>query len=414
VEPGQRLPDLVLTGLHGRQAAQKLSAYNTTPLIIAFWSPTCEASVASLTRMEALQEKYQGRLQFLVANRQDRDSTLRFFRRQALPATRNYTMISGNKELEAAFPHKYFPWYIWVTREGTVRYITGLNNLTERNIERFLAGEDLPVRNRKDPDNFNADIPLIAEGNGRWLKNIPMYIYAAHCDPDANYINTNGSFNERDSSYRFFAHCSSLRDLLIKAFSENGKYRFNQQGTVRLLVKDSAKYIWPARSDEWDLWRQKNAYSFEMKVPAANWPQAHKIMQHYLVTFFNLDVRVEKKRLPCLVLVRTGKGNKLASKGGPPSANIAMTTTEPVRYIHNHPFEVLVANIRNRCVYHNYPKPFVDGTGYKGNIDIQVNREAFDTLQLPALREELRSYGLDLVEKDWLVDVLVIREKEKE
>jgi hypothetical protein len=57
--------------------------------------------------------------------------------------------------------------------------------------------------------------------------------------------------------------------------------------------------------------------------------------------------------------------------------------------------------------------PFVDATNYSGSADLSMDAEVFDQLNLPLLRKELAKYDLDLVKKDYVRDILVIKEKQR-
>ena len=412
IEPGQLCPDIELSGLLNAPGQNiKLSDYKNKLVIIAFWSPGCHASVRSFFLMDSLQKKFAGRVQFIAANSQDKDSTLRFFKKIKLGHPPAIPFITGSQQLDAMFPHKAYPWHVWIDGTGRVQYITALHNLTGKNIQGFLDGEKLPIYNLKYLRDFEMGKPLIAEGNGRWAKEIPSYSYIAHCLPNADVMNYDLLKNEEDKSYRLSANCSSILELLVKAFSEGSKYNFKQPNTVLLFARDSSKYVWPQNAEGLDQWKLRNAYSYDMKIPAERVDAAYKKMQNDLVNFFNLEVTIKKQKMPCLLLVRTSKKDKLKTKGGVASTNVGRATRDTVRYFSNQPFSLLVATLKNQCNFFYKLRPFEDASGYRGNIDMRINKEALDQIKLPELRKELRQYDLDLIEQERPMDVLVIKEK---
>jgi hypothetical protein len=55
--------------------------------------------------------------------------------------------------------------------------------------------------------------------------------------------------------------------------------------------------------------------------------------------------------------------------------------------------------------------PFKDETGYTDNVDIGLSAEALEDLDIERINKELKKYGLELIQKDIEVNVLVMKEK---
>ncbi|GAB3832884.1 hypothetical protein GCM10028895_51210 [Pontibacter rugosus] len=106
--------------------------------------------------------------------------------------------------------------------------------------------------------------------------------------------------------------------------------------------------------------------------------------------------------MPCLVLTLKGSARRLATKGGKKQNTLYK---EGPKRLRNAPLAYLVNQLLSEKTIR---LPVVDGTGYAGNVDLDIRAPLSD---LPALRRELRRYNLELVEAEREIDVLVLRDK---
>ena len=113
---------------------------------------------------------------------------------------------------------------------------------------------------------------------------------------------------------------------------------------------------------------------------------------------------VEKRKVRCLVLVKTGSANSLTPKTRSPYSETIDDAHSLI--IHDKPMMSLITAL----LYSNsrFSLPIVDGTNITDNIDIKLKSKLSD---LKAVNEELASFGLSLVEKEWMTSMLVIRDK---
>jgi len=149
---------------------------------------------------------------------------------------------------------------------------------------------------------------------------------------------------------------------------------------------------------------QKNAYCYRLSLPLAKKPELFSIMQQDILRFFNYDISIEKRKKLCWVLVRTSNVDKLKSAG------FVKRKTNPAldSIILNHStLDVFVASLNNM---NNLPMPFINETGYTGNVNLQLG--AWYT-EVDKLRSELHRYDLDLIQEEREIDMLVIRDKKE-
>ena len=112
-------------------------------------------------------------------------------------------------------------------------------------------------------------------------------------------------------------------------------------------------------------------------------------------------VSFEERTTPCLVLVRTSRKDKLATKGGKKT----ITFPRSPSVLQNAPLGSMVNMING-----NTPikLPIIDETGYEGNADVKIS----GVKDPETLRKELARYDLDLIETERPLLMMVIRDKE--
>ncbi len=401
VKIGQHCPNVELGHvLNYKGDKLNLSDFRGKLIILDFWSPGCASCIAAFPEMEALQKEWNDKIQIILVNAQSTDSTLHFFSKRPKIKMPDLPLITSDTILAGFFPHNAFPLHVWIDSNRVVRYITAGYNTNEKTIRDFLNGNLPSLKQKKEVLDFNFNVPVIAEGNGRWVNRALYYSYIMRHIPTQV-----GSMIEAD---RIFINSASIARLFKLAYSEGAKYNFDPTNTVVLEVRDKSKYLYPKNMGNFDQWAAKNDYYYELKIPSSQSGRLYQYMQEDLKRYFNVDAKVEKRKIVCLVLVKRGNINSLQSKGGTIDTNINSAAGDTECYFHNYTFKQILQKLQPFYA-NSLPTPFMDGTGYTGKIDIVFKREAVMNLSL--LKNELAEYNLYLVKKEWPADVLVISEK---
>lgn len=160
---------------------------------------------------------------------------------------------------------------------------------------------------------------------------------------------------------------------------------------------------------------EKYGYYYHAQLPVHLREKRFLIMQQDLQRYFNLDVKIEKRKIKTLALVRTSKVDKLQSKGGEPGlTTFAIDLREDeepnVRYVRNLPFPKLFHVIKTMGDW-VLNIQIIDQTGYSGNVDFHIDEEKLENLDIDKFRSILKEYNLTLVEKAISTDVLILKEK---
>ncbi|RZK40566.1 MAG: DUF3738 domain-containing protein, partial [Pedobacter sp.] len=276
------------------------------------------------------------------------------------------------------------------------------NELTAASIRRFLAGNKVNLEDYRERRKY-----LTSLFDREYEPSVISYSYLSKAIPG---VNLNGSIGKNGLSF----HNYDLMNLYREAFGEQGKNDFSKKWNIVLDVNDTQRFISPKEEELAYDWKRKNLYNYALLLPENMSDERFSMMRSDLKRYLGFDARVEKKLISSMILVTVGNTNKLKSKKTGPSnfrmSDIRTSQIDSVRRLINRPFKTF-SNILGSWVALRLEKPFVDETGYSGNVDIELNGNAVDSFNLGKIRAQLKQYGLDLIEQKRPIDVLVIREK---
>jgi hypothetical protein len=171
-----------------------------------------------------------------------------------------------------------------------------------------------------------------------------------------------------------------------------------QGGRVLLEVKDPGKFYWPDDKRFHDEWREKNLYSYEIKVPLAQSSQIYKWMLTDLDRYFGCTASIQQRKINCWVL-------KLADRFKKPDMDGPAKWEKGTDYIcaTNYPFSFFVDQLRESPQL--LKTAVIDEV--KGVSRINLNLQCtFDNIS--KLQSELLKNGLVLEKESRVLPVLVI------
>ncbi|WP_235336608.1 DUF3738 domain-containing protein [Pontibacter korlensis] len=299
---------------------------------------------------------------------------------------------------------------MWI-QDGRVLAITGGEYATAENIRAALSGTGFQFKAKQEV-RLEKDKPLFINGNGGSGEQL-LYqsVLSTRLPADIG-----GDSRRKD---RILAYNMPLPDLYFVAYSEI--FRFHDHHNRLLLeVSDSLRQriLWEgsphltgnfATDAPYLNWMDQNQYCYSLVLPQEQPREVlNAIMREDLNRLFNqyLGIKgsLQRRKVDCLVLVRTSRKDLLASKGAPEQR----ISDEQTFQLQNKPFRQLVSALQYK--YKLQPLPIVDETGYTGNIDIRLPQPLHD---LDQLRVALKAYGLDLRPARRKLDMLVISEVER-
>ena len=423
LKAGDKCPDMIIKHVVNYTTSTiKLSSFKGKAVVFDFWSPGCASCIQGFAVLDSLQKRFGDSVQFFLVNKETEDSIQHFFAVHKRLKRPGVAFITGDKLLHKTFPREAYPYQVWLDKNRIIKAITYAENGTIENIEALAQGKDVSVMSVETVYDYDNTKPYIAEGNGRWLNNVKYCSYIMN--PSIHELGVreySGPFGEADDTNqlrnRIIIQGYSIPYLYAYAFGEN-KYDFYPANRIILQVKDSSNYIRPENKNLWDTWDMKNVYTYDLMVPPDKINQRFKYMQQDLERYFNAKGAIEKRNIKCMVLIRTSDEDKLKSKGGKFHISHTKNADGDSVVYQNAPFEYFTWNLKNWFSGNRFPEPFIDGTGYTGNIDmryinIDFNGDEGHSINVDGFRKILSRFGLDLKEEDYLTDVLVIKENDE-
>lgn len=408
----EKCPDVELTHIINYPLTKtRLSNFDGKLIILDFWGTGCTGCIADFIPFGKLQKEFADKLQIIMVNKESEDSTLRFFSLHPhIKLPEGIPFVTEDSMLASYFPHVLYPHDVWIDKNQNVRFITFDYNTTFKHIHDFLHGIPIQLAEKNDSYKYADYKPLIATVDSAELSKVYYYSYLM---PSFHGYNMAGSMERVNGSKninRITLNTVSLFTMYSIAYGENGKYDFRPRNSVILDVPDTSIFLWPKDDNLLDQFTANHTYAYDLMVPPSLANRLYKFMQQDLVRYFGYIGKVEKRKVKCLVLVRTGERDQLRTKGGKTMTNFFSKTPDSIRYFLNEPFADFSDYLKG--VYENWdvPTPFIDATGYKRNIDIYLSASTLNNiLNIPNLNKALKKYGLEIKREDWLTNVLVIQ-----
>src|SRR5699024_1702514 len=129
------------------------------PTIINFWATWCVPCIRELKTLNSILDE-TNEINVLSVTYEDEQKISTLLESDSNFKSNNLTILSSDTLLIKYFPHRLIPHNIWVGEDGVVKYITGGKEITKKNIDLFIKGEELDVLFKKDALKFNMFEPL--------------------------------------------------------------------------------------------------------------------------------------------------------------------------------------------------------------------------------------------------------------
>jgi thiol-disulfide isomerase/thioredoxin len=381
--------------LSGKSLTVKPGNYRGKKIIFDFWSIYCLSCMKSFASLDSLQLKYRNDVQIVLVNFDSRESTEKVFSKfKTIHRPRYIPLVSANGFFRSNFKRDKFPYALWLSEDGTIKYFTEAYNSSKKNIEAFLLDKALDV----DTITLQRDklSSLVAIPNDEWESRFLFYSYITRWVKgiDIGYRNVQPINNGK--SVRLCINAASITELCKLAFEERGKHNFNLPYTIELNVADSARYIAPADMSSYDQWKKNNAYNYDLVIPVENKDKAYERMQSDIQNYFDIEVKIEKRLRTCLIVQKTGPLLM------PDITNLNQDSFFYYKAVPNIFFAKMISEWDEFF-------PVLDETGEKINAVIPYSiTTRFD---LNRLNQSLKLSNLKLVQGMREVEVLIINEK---
>jgi thiol-disulfide isomerase/thioredoxin len=412
VQIGQKIPEVTLTNLYNYKTSKiNLADFDKRLIIIDFWATWCTPCIAMIPKMDSLQKEFANELQIISVSYQDKDEVLPFMEKLEKRRDTHYQVpiVTNDKVLRKMFPHQTLPHFVWIGADGTVKAITGLEEITAVNIQKILNNEPLSLREKKEimiPYDYNK--PLLINNNGGNGDQLTYHsLLTGYIEGLPGMYNIERKDN-KEISRLTVVNCAIL--WLYQHAYGAGYSKYFQKNRIAMEVSHPEELTSNLIGMPYLDWLRKPGHGvcYEIMMPVAQAGQLYPLMRKELELLFPQYIAVvESRKVKSMALVRLDRKDKVKTKhpGGPVIEKFdAFGFT-----LQNSTIKALMDRVQ--ILYQqNSPVPFVDETGYDGRIDLNV------TVNLGSkddMNRALKTYGLGWKEMTTKLDILVIRDSVK-
>ncbi|MBN7813089.1 TlpA family protein disulfide reductase [Algoriphagus sp. H41] len=377
----------------------RLDDYRGKYLILEFWSPTCTGSIASLPELEKIARKYPDRLEVLPLSIFSEDRVDEALQSYASLAAMQLPMVADASSLRAYFPHATIPHLIILDPKGVVVAITGMEDLTEQNLELLLDTGVSAFRLKEDRRiRLDPNEKLISGSPGLANKNIWFQSALTGYIPDVN-----GSLIQR---YEDFSHIRIVNMALYShyqlAYSERSQTDYFGTNRIETVGFGREEVFTNKSGADYRAWMEEGGHVFGYELIAPPTANPYQLMREDLKRYFpEISATVETKKKKVYALVQQpGKTfpRSIAEERSYQTGPIGVKMT-------HYPLQGFVYHL-NVVFLQSSPIPVINRTGIDYPIDLELEAQLSS---VESLRQALRLNGLDLIEREEEIPILVLR-----
>lgn len=423
IKVGDVVPDIYLNNISNYKAtsAKFSDFYNHKVIIIDFWATWCSPCLAALPNLQKVQNELKDDVLVLVVNSSGSGDSKITATKELQKRGINLTSIVEDNILEKLFPHQVVPHDVWIDHNGRVIAITSDQEVTISKVKALVNQQKLDLKSKIEV--FSDPTKPLA---GVQFENTEIKYRSILLNHKEGF--NGGTFRHFDTDQkRVLLAEDHLMRMFLFAGLNGYNYNFNTNKII-WNVSDSLLYKIRPRDvfrpdkyfksyDEYEKSRQ----SYELIMPPETSDSTfYQTMLSELNKLFNLKARVEKRTIPCWLLVRTDLGKDLIATKGGEWVNPGGHGNGNRINLQNAKMALLV----NLLSYFKGMDVIFDETNYKGNIDIDLDfndSKTYDNavggmmqafpLDIELAQKELAKYGLKLVRSKREQDVIVFTDK---
>ncbi|MDH5825821.1 TlpA family protein disulfide reductase [Sphingobacterium faecium] len=391
---GDQVPDILIDNIiNNDKRSIRTSDYKDKLLVLDFWDTTCSTCIASMPKLDSLQRVFGDKIKLLSVTYQAEDMITKFFKanrflNERTPPVHRASVVD-DRALRSYFRYETNPHVVWIYK-GKVVAITGPDYMNGKNIQTLLDGK--PVDWLLKTEQFDTTIPFVSL-NPLWQDGAdsPDFGYSvltgqATSVPSLggiNYIQDKVHNQSRIAIYNQSIF-TTYQMLLYNTKPDEITYGLHP-ARVALEVKNPSRYFYKEEFGEQIDWNRKNLLNYEMvKSGTVEETEMAKLAIQDLNTRLKIHGRYEKRKVNCLVFVKTDK----------PITDTLAQESE------GKSIEGLI--IMRLDGVQKYP-PAINETGFDGGLRMEP-----DDGTIAGLRKEMQRHGLDLIEAEREIEVMVI------
>ncbi|MDW7691014.1 redoxin domain-containing protein [Flammeovirgaceae bacterium SG7u.111] len=368
---GKKSPELDFAKmLNYSNVSAKLSDFSGKVVIIDFWATWCSPCIKGFTHLEELQKEFVEELQVITVTDEKEERINRFIENFSISLP---IALDSSRQLGKSFPHRVIPHTVLIDKKGVVRAVTFPNNITKEVINKLVSGEVISLEEKKEVIGFNPSKPLSGSENVNFQVTFLPYqqgIPGFHSTGAGRIVVTNS---------------------LPQKFYEIA-YGFPSQIRTVIEIADTTAMTW----------EKHNRYCFEMIIPAELSDRRFEIMKQQLAIYFDEYKAEVKKEMMKVKVLKVIEGRTVALKKADRVESVSSSSSQGLSMI-NAPSSTISDFLQSQL-----SEIVCDGTGLEGLYDIELKWYEEDPGNI---HKELEILGLELVEEEKEIELLVISDK---
>lgn len=373
--------------LNGTKTSAKLSDFRGKVVLLDYWNIWCSSCIESFPKLDSLQALFKDDLVILPVSFLHTKETIADFldkrNNWGKSVNLSFAVFESTKvPLFQLFPVPLYPSYIWIDTDGRFIQSSDANAVTVDNIKNAINGNGITGKTRNYQVEFDSKIPLLTNNNGGPDS---TFIYRSLI---TGYIDSIQSRSldkyQSESSTRIFTANKTILELIRLSLYGYNFDPFNQY--VVLEDVDTAKFIHTEPPSGYEKWFEKNAYCYDLTLPADfDKDELSEMMKLDIKRFFRIDFSKENRPMPCYELIRTDTVDRLTSK-----TDLVPTISNSKELILNH------RSLNDFLSFLNTEGApiMVDATGFTNPVDIRIEKSS--VFNLTDINSQLARYGLQL------------------
>ena len=407
---GQPLPNIQLGPvLNSATGTINLHDLRGKLVILDFWDIYCSSCIAAFPKMQQLQEEFGSQIQIILVTDNSLEQVQSRLARNGMDKTITLPMLVADTVLTRLFEYRTVPTHAWIDREGNLAYFTTSHGTTSKNIAAFLAGRDIKLPLKVEYRDFDYGAHFFAEGNGRQQHHVRAFsMLLGHVDDEGGaltYVTDSATGKQTGLRAQNYAIADLYKEAWSPQLDSNVLADRANYGNVILEVTDPSHYFW---SNHFDYrWAKEHTYSYEALLPPSSSDGLYPNMVRNLDQFLHLKSRVERRKVPCLVLKRASPDTDILAK----APRYKSIRGDDSLYVLEKTQLFLLLNDLEQFVGRDEPHyyPVVNETGYSQSERVDI-RLVGDLRDLESLQAELLKNGLSLTIEPREISLIVITE----
>lgn len=403
---GDQVPDILIDKIiNNDKRTIRTSDYKDRLLVLDFWERSCTACIESMPKLDSLQRVFGDRIKLLSVTWEPEEKIVDFFNKNRFlkehtPPVHRASVVD-DRILRSYFHYESNPHVVWINN-GRVVAITGTEYITGDNIQTLLDGKTVnwPLKN----DSFDPMYPFMSLNVlSEEAMDSQNYSYSVLTGMSNAMEPEVGGIYFKQDSVRNISRLAFFNQNIITVYQMllNGiKPSVNEEDVLKdpskmpyvphparrvLEVSDLTRFHNIQNKDQAE-WNRKNLICYEMeKQGMVNQATLYKSALLDINNRLELNGRYEKRKVKCLVFVKTDK---------------PVTDTVPTEKAGGTIITKLV--MWDLDIPGKFP-PAIDETGFTGKLNMQP----YDGT-VAGLRKEMQRHGLDLIEAEREIEVMVI------